>query len=321
VFGLVGISIQASGLAGSLAERGLLVFDALGGAFWLSWFMAIGVLIMWFPTGRVPSPRWMWLQWWGLGTVALTFVLYLFADQLCAVYDDEAGCVEYVSNPIGISGVPNPEYGWISGPLFTGAALFILGSLVSLAMRYRVSRGGERQQIKWFLLACAAFGLTFVSLLITEALGMSEPPSWLDVAMLLTVAAVPVSATVAILRYRLYDIDRIISRTVTYALVVGLLVAVVALVAAMVGTRFEEPLVVAATTLGVAAVFNPLRRRVQSVVDRRFNRSRYDAERVMSEFAGALRDRVDHDGVVGGWVGVVSQTMQPSGVGVWVRDS
>ena len=131
--------------------------------------------------------------------------------------------------------------------------------------------------------------------------------------------AIPVSIYLAITRYRLYEVDRLISRTLTYALVVGLLAGVVALAAALVGTRFDSPLVVAATTLGVAALFNPLRRRVQRVVDRRFNRSRYDAERVMDEFAHSLRDEVEEEAVVEGWQGVVKETMHPSSVGVWVK--
>jgi uncharacterized membrane protein YbhN (UPF0104 family) len=133
--------------------------------------------------------------------------------------------------------------------------------------------------------------------------------------------AIPVSIFLAITRYRLYDIDRLISRTITYALVVGVLITAVAGLATVVGTQFEEPWVVAATTLGVAAIFNPLRRRVQVWVDRRFNRSKYDAERVMDEFAGSLRDEVDGDEVVDGWVQAVTETMQPSAMGVWVRGS
>lgn len=118
---------------------------------------------------------------------------------------------------------------------------------------------------------------------------------------------------------RLYDLDRVVSRTVTYTSVIGLLALVVALVATVTATQFEDPLVVAATTLTVAALFNPLRKRIQRLVDRRFNRSRYDIQRVMDRFAGSLRDQVDADGVVDGWMGVVSETMQPEAVGVWVR--
>jgi hypothetical protein len=132
---------------------------------------------------------------------------------------------------------------------------------------------------------------------------------------------VPFSVGFSVARYRLYDIDRIISRTVSYALVAGFLGLVFFGLVTAVGavSPGESPLAVAASTLAVAALFNPVRKRVQGWVDRRFNRSRYDAEKVMEGFAGSLQDRVDPDGVVDGWVAVVEETMQPSSVGVWVR--
>ena len=130
-----------------------------------------------------------------------------------------------------------------------------------------------------------------------------------------------VAAALAILRYRLYEIDRIISRTVSYALVVGILGA--AYLGALTWLSSLLPdrsqLVVAGATLGVAFLFNPVRTRIQAWVDRRFNRSRYDAQKVMDRFAGSLRDQVDSDQVMDGWVGVVTETMQPASVGVWLR--
>jgi len=131
-----------------------------------------------------------------------------------------------------------------------------------------------------------------------------------------------VAVAIGVLRYRLYEIDRIISRTVGYLLVVALLGAVffgvVTTLSSVLPT--ESQLAVAASTLAVAALFNPLRRRVQEWVDRRFNRSRYDAQRVMERFAGSLQGRLDHDGVVEGWVEVVAETMQPEAISVWVRN-
>ncbi|MGH8949070.1 MAG: hypothetical protein ACRDXF_09460, partial [Acidimicrobiia bacterium] len=141
------------------------------------------------------------------------------------------------------------------------------------------------------------------------------------ITMIITVG-VPVSIAVAITRYRLYEIDRLVSRTVSYLLVVGLLAAVFigAVTAAGSLLQTDSDLAIAASTLAVAALFNPLRRRVQVWVDRRFNRSRYDASKVMDGFSGSLRDEVDPDRVVEGWVGVVSATMQPASAGVWVRE-
>ncbi len=319
VFALVGISILLSGVTGGLADRGLLVFDAIGGAFWLSWLAAVGLVVLWYPTGRPPTSRWIWVQWLGLALIGLAFVLYVFAEELCSEFSEPQGCIGYVANPIGIHRVPNPEFGWISSPLFIGVAVFLLASLASLITRFLRARGVERLQLKWFLLACAVFAVAFTGTISYEAWTGRPSPLWLSSLFQMAILSMPVAATVAILRYRLYEIDRLISRTVSYALVVGLLGLAVAGVAAVAGSQFETPWVVAATTLGVAALFNPVRRWVQVWVDRRFNRSRYDAERVMDEFAGSLRDRVDADEVVNGWVEVVGETMQPSAVGVWVR--
>ncbi len=319
VFALVGISILLSGVTGGLADRGLLVFDAIGGAFWLSWLAAVGLVVLWYPTGRPASSRWIWVQWLGFVLIGLTFVLYVFAEELCSEFSEPQGCIGYVANPIGVPAVPNPEFGWISGPLFAGVAVFLLSSLASLVTRFRRARGVERLQLKWFLLACTVFAVAFAGTISYEAWSGRASPFWLGILFQVAILAMPVTATLAILRYRLYEIDRIISRTVSYALVVGLLGLLVAGVAAVAGSQFETPWVVAATTLGMAALFNPVRRRMQIWVDRRFNRSRYDAQRVMDEFAGSLRERVDADEVVEGWLGVVDSTMQPAAVGVWVR--
>jgi hypothetical protein len=196
--------------------------------------------------------------------------------------------------------------------------LFV-ASVVSLIVRLIRSEGVERQQLKWFLFAGTLVVLSLVVESLMDFLDDGPIPFWVDALSTVGIVLLPVSMILAIFRYRLYDIDRIISRTVTYAVVVALLAGIVALVATFVSTQFDEPLVVAATTLGVAAVFNPLRRRVQRVVDRRFNRSRYDAERVMDEFAATLRDETDEGAVVDGWRGVVYETMHPSSVGVWVK--
>jgi hypothetical protein len=135
------------------------------------------------------------------------------------------------------------------------------------------------------------------------------------------VASIPVAVTMAITRHRLYEIDRLISRTVSYTIVVALLAVVFAGVVTLAGSllQTESDLAIAASTLAVAALFNPLRRRVQALVDHRFNRSRYDAERVMNRFSESLRDEVDPDRVVGGWVSVAIETMKPVFAGVWVR--
>ena len=159
-------------------------------------------------------------------------------------------------------------------------------------------------------------------ILVSVAFGDTAPAQTLTtlITMIITIG-VPVSIAVAITRFRLYEIDRLVSRTVSYLLVVGLLAALFIGVVTAAGSLLEtdSDLVIAASTLAVAALFNPLRKRVQSRVDRRFNRSRYDAQKVMDGFSDSLRDQVDPVRVIEGWVGVVAQTMQPAVAGVWVR--
>ena len=319
LLGAMGLSVMAAGVAGGLSEFGYLAGQAIGGAFWLSWILAIGLLIAWFPTGRVVSPAWRWLEWLLFGTIGLTFFVYTFTDELCVDFSDDLGCLEWAPNPIGIPGLPNPEFGSMSGPLFAIAGVMFLLAVVSLIVRVIRARGVERQQLKWFLLAGGILVLGFLLETVMDGFGIVATPTWVDGIVTVGLVTLPISVILAILRYRLYDIDRIISRTVTYGVVVGLLAGVVALVAAIIGTRFQSPLVVAATTLGVAAVFNPLRRRVQRLVDRRFNRSRYDVERVMDDFARSLREGIHESALLEGWQGVVSETMHPSSVSVWVR--
>ena len=203
---------------------------------------------------------------------------------------------------------------WLVGDdgFYVVIALVAMATL-SAGLRWYRSQGLERHQYRWLLLGA----LIFVAILALAQFTPTDSPG--EYLWLLSGAAIPASVGVAVTRYRLYEIDRIISRTLVYAVVVGLLIGVVAFIAALVGTRFDSPVVVAATTLGVAAVFSPLRRKVQSLVDRRFNRSKYDAERFTEAFAASLRDRTDPDDVLDGWVGVITDTMQPSTIGVWMR--
>jgi hypothetical protein len=321
VFSAIGLSLVSSGISEGLSDRGLNVFQAIGGAFWLGWIVGVGTLVLWFPTGRVPSRRWMWLQWLGFVLVGLTLLTYTFTEQIC-LESAEVGCSVWVDNPIGIPGVPNPEYGWLSGPLFAFYPFFMGAVLVSLLVRYRRAETIERLQLKWFLLACFSFvaGLTAESVL--KLFGVVAPPLLVGIWIDLSILGIPVAATLAILRYRLYDIDRIISRTVSYTIVIAALAAVYALGLTGLTSLLDSdsPLAVAAATLAAAALFNPLRRRVQAFVDHRFNRTRYDAERVIAGFTGTLRDEVDPDTVVDGWVAVVSETMRPVSAGVWVRE-
>jgi divalent metal cation (Fe/Co/Zn/Cd) transporter len=175
--------------------------------------------------------------------------------------------------------------------------------------------------LKWVLFACASFVVALGAEIALEAIGIGQPPFLVDAWISLSIIAIPIAATLAILRYRLYDIDRIVSRTVTYAAVAGVLAityfGVVALLTTLLPPR--SPLAVAGSTLVVAALFNPLRRRLHALVDRRFNRSRYDAEQVADKFARGLQDDLGQGGLTSGLLRVVAETMQPTVLSVWVR--
>jgi hypothetical protein len=285
-------------------ERGPFPLDYL--AAWLgAWtgpvaFLMIPVLLVLFPDGRFTGRRRWYLPFFGviLSMIVIGAVLLWGLPIPLLIHD------------LAVSDVA--AYVWVdlAYPL---SWLLAIPATVSLTLRYRRSPRVERQQTRWFLASVIAAPLIAV-------LGVRVLPSrWHELVVAAAVSLLPLAIGVAVLRFRLYDLGKIVSRTVTYAVVVGLLVGVVALAATVVGTRFESPMVVAATTLGVAAVFNPLRRRVQAIVDRRFNRSRYDAERVIDDFADSLRDQTDAGEVVDGWVEVIAETMQPSTVAVWLR--
>ena len=317
IFALMAAALGVAGVSGSVGSQAGAVFDAIGSAAWMGWIGAIFLLLILYPTGNFLDGLWRWLGWLTLGFVAFAVLGTLFSEQLCIETGVE-GCQVWADNPIGIEGIPYPEY-WAPFELLV---LVLLGlSLASLVARYRGADRVQRLQLKWFLLAGSGFVASILIEVIYGARSM-EPPGWVGFLNGLALLAIPIAATLAILRYRLYDIDRIISRTVSYALVVGVLGLVVfglvTLLAAFVPS--EDPLVVAVATLAAAALFNPVRRRVQGMIDRRFNRSRYDAQRVIGSFTETLQEQVDPDQVVKGWVEVIRGTMQPAAVGYWVRD-
>jgi hypothetical protein len=320
----------------------------------VGWITFLGLTLaglpLLFPTGAPPSRRWRPVLWLLIGLLAFAALSSAFSPELsvfcsdvipgqadCSVWEssgdalaigncgpvvgpigDGIECQVFLDNPIGISWVPALEDSIPGNIAGVGLLMTAAVAIVSLGVRMRRAGSQERLQIKAVFLALGAVvAATTVDALLLEVFDITLPGYW--IVELLMWLAIPVSIFLAINRFRLYEIDRLISRTVSYAVVVALLLGTVAAVAAVVGTRFSDPLVVAGTTLAVAALFSPLRRRVQSVVDRRFNRSRYDAERVMSQFIGSLRDGVDLENIAGSWRAVVGETMQPSSVGVWIR--
>lgn len=323
----------------------------ISGVGWVTFLgLTIAGLPLLFPTGSPPSRRWRPVLWLLLGVLALATFVSAFSEEVslfcsdvhpgeipCSAWEatdeplavdscesvagplgDGTQCLVHLDNPIGISGVPPLEDSLLGNIGYTGMLATAALAVVSLGVRLRNAGRQERQQIKLvFFVLGSLLAFTLVDVLLVEVLDTTLPAYWIVESVMWL--AIPVSIFLAINRFRLYEIDRLVSRTVTYAVVVALLLGTVAAVAAVVGTRFSDPLVVAGTTLGVAAMFNPLRRRVQSFVDRRFNRSRYHAERVMADFSTSLRDRVDTDDILDGWRAVVTDTMQPEALSVWVR--
>lgn len=294
----------------------------LPNADWLLWFASMlwlpALIIMLvfvpllFPDGRLLGPRWRWFAWSAVIGGLLVWLGNAFAEDLLHEYG--------FANPLQ-GDLPRlvQEIALLAGTL--SVLLGIVAGVSAAVLRFRRSHGVVKQQMKWF----AGSTLLLVPALLLQAWAYESGPRDLaPVFFLLGSLGIPLAIAVAILRYRLFEIDRIISRTASYAALVtvlgGLFAVGVVLVPNLVMSGEAPPWLVAATTLLVAALFNPLRKTIQTSVDRHFNRSRYDVERVAKEFAGSLRDETDTDVVVTGWLETVSATMSPSSLGVWIRD-
>ncbi len=285
---------------------------------WAPAIALFGLTVLLFPDGRLPSLRWRWMLWVYVAVAAAWIggVVYISAGAIIGhnVQVDSGGNLLILDNPTGSAA----WWGAVQRVFFPVLGVFWLASVVGQALSYRRSSGERRLQLKWLVGGSAvaiAGGVLGVPL-------SGSPSKILHIVGSLGIVAVlalPVSMGVAILKYRLYDIDRLISRTLAYAIVTGLLVGVYAAVVALAGAAsFSSPVEVAAATLTAAALFNPLRRRVQKVVDRRFNRARYDAGQTVAAFAARLQDTVDLDSVRDDLAGVVHQALEPAHVSVWI---
>jgi len=224
-----------------------------------------------------------------------------------------------VDNPIGTAAVTNPPWSTVGDVVEDLLGVLVVVAVASLVVRFRRSRGDERLQLKWFTYAAALLPLTFLDSL------LPDPVSNLLFAAL--VAFLPVAAGVAILRYRLYEIDRLINRTLVYGLLSAPLGGVYAGLV-LLGGQLSGGLgdrtpgwAVAVATLAVAALFQPARRRIQAAVDRRFNRRRYDAARTIEAFSARLRHHVDLDSLSNELLAAVDQTVQPTRASLWLRPS
>jgi hypothetical protein len=281
---------------------------------WL-WVPAVGLfavyLILLFPDGRLPSRRWRPLAWFSGAVMVLL----------------SAG----IGKPFGLE-----QYPWVSDALPVVLALLplcILASAVSLVLRYRRAGTEVREQIKWVAFAALFVGVQFVidigaSLLLVPMTASGREPAWLallDQVGFIMFAGVPIAVGIAVLKYRLYDIDVIINRALVYgsltatlvALYFGGIVVLQRLFVALTGQ--QSTLAVVASTLAIAALFNPLRRRIQGFVDRRFYRRKYDASKTLETFSAKLRDATDLEALSGDLKAVVGETMQPEHVSLWLR--
>jgi hypothetical protein len=271
-----------------------------------------------FPDGRLLGPRWRWLAAYAVVVIVLMVVRNLFAPGPLDDYPT-------IANPLGVPALAAaaPLFELMKGPGVLIAALLAIGSAF---VRYRRAGAVERTQLRWF---GAAIALT-ISLFALSIVGSEEAldlPALSDfgwLAGIISLSLIPIAIGMAILRYRLYEIDRIVSRTIGWALVTGLLLAmfaalVVVLQAILAPLTQESTLAVAASTLVAFALFQPLRRRVQRVVDRRFDRARYDGQRTVDAFAEHLRNEVDLATIRASLAATAGDSVRPATSGVWLR--
>jgi hypothetical protein len=288
---------------------------------WAPGVVMAGLAVLLFPDGRPPSPRWRWVLWLFLAAGALWVGGTLIASvEAIAGHDIR---VDASGNLLIFDGTTGSSAWWgvIEAVFLPVLVVCWLGSVVGQAASYRRSSGERRQQLKWLLCGSVIAGVCVPPAAVLSA-RHGIPGLVSIVAGAGADLGLPVCLGVAILKYRLFEINRIISRTLAYAIVTGSLIGVYAgivLLATHV-TSIQTPVVVAGSTLAVAALFNPLRRRVQRAVDRRFDRMRYDSDRIIAAFAGRLQDAVDLDSVRDDLAGVVQQALEPSSLTVWISD-
>jgi hypothetical protein len=316
-----GLSWSAAGVAGGYAPYGLQARPgALPAAAWVAMYypatalvglILLGFVLLLTPTGSPPSPGWRWWAWLMAGALAVLLLVMPLAPR------PPEERYRGVDNPFDL----RPFDGALLAANRALLAVTVLGVLVgagSLVVRFRHARGIERQQLRWVVLAAALTGVAMLATGVLVAAGNQVLVGWVGGVC---VVLLPLAVGAAVLRYRLFDLDRIISRTLAYGLLTLLLGGGYALVVLGLGQLLgrESPLVVAAATLAVAALFQPARRRIQQAVDRRFNRRRHDAARIIEGFGARLRDQVDLDTLTTDLLAVVDQTIQPTQASLWLR--
>jgi hypothetical protein len=281
------------------------------------WWLVLALTLVFtpllFPTGRLLSPRWRPVAWLAGVTTAVLTALTSLQPNL------EISAGQVIANPIGVAVVGSPEESPVGPALLILLTVLAAVAFGSLVLRFRRSRGEERQQLKWFTYAAAVVPLALAGDILPAPVG--------DLIYAIPIVFLPVAAGLAILRYRLYDIDRLINRTLVYGLLTAVLAAVYACVVLVlvqvsggIGTK-PPSWVVAGATLAAAALFQPARRRIQAAVDRRFNRHKYNTAKTIEAFSTRLRDQIDLDTLSTEVLAVVDQTMEPTQASLWLRPS
>ena len=275
------------------------------------------LLILWFPDGQLASRRWRFLYVWLFLAVAAIGYAWFMAGPNWNGGESAGGIV--IENPYGW--LPEVTHGYFGFSGFISIFLITILALAALVLRYRAAGQVVRLQLRWFVFG----GILHVILNFTPALLGFEVWRWLYLLSATAVVPLYLAVGIAILRYRLYDIDVIIRKTVQYGLLSALLALAyfgsVVLLQAVVGqaTDAQSPLVIVASTLLIAALFAPLRKRVQAFIDRRFYRQKYDAQQVLAQFAQVARDETDMEALTAELMRVVQETMQPEQVSVWLK--
>ena len=287
---------------------------------WLLLIFPLLLIPLLFPNGQPPTPRWRSVGVAAIAWASLFVLIAALARQI------NAGTTPNMvfDNPIGVLGKGTVER--LVGVWIVGLLALAVACAVALFVRYRRANETEREQIKWLLYACALFLMVYAVGLVGRLGGTASVGGYIwGVFFGLSVIALPAAIGIAILKYRLYDIDVVINRTLVYGPLTATLVALY-FVGIVVLQRFfvvltgqQSTLAVVASTLLIAALFNPLRRRIQAFIDRRFFRSKYDARKTLEDFSVKLRDETDLQALSNEVVGVVTETMQPAHVSLWLR--
>jgi hypothetical protein len=279
----------------------------------------IVLMFLLFPTGTLPSRRWRPVAAAAISATMLTTIGLMLRPRLVEI-PVPGGVSAAFANPFGIPRLPSVLIGTLNG-LVAVSVPFLALSFVSLAVRYRTGSWLLRQQVKWLVLVAGAFLAAMLLLSLSAWAGQPGLNEMADTASaVIPLFGIPAAIAAAILKHHLFDIDRIISRTVSYAIVTGLLVAVYAGLV-LLATRllsFSSPVAVAISALAAAALFSPLRSRVQQGADRRFNRARYDADRTVTVFAARLQGKVDIGAVRADLLGTVNRTLEPVQLSLWL---